>query len=155
MQHRLLIEALQASPADVRRLLRPLPAEALVWKDGTHWSIGQIVTHLASIDVIFGERFRQIVEQDQPVFTPVDADATLTLGAELETDLVRWQAERTAICGWLSGLHAGDWNRQATHTTRGRITLRSEVKTIVDHDTEHLAQMMEVRKAWEEGHNHR
>lgn len=152
MQHRLLIEALETSPADVRRLLRPLTAEALAWKDGDQWSIAQILTHLANIDVIFGPRFHHIVEQDRPTFTPVDPALTLEMCASLEDDLARWQAERVEICAWLSTLQPGDWNRHATHTTRGPITLRSEVHLIVNHDTEHLAQITALRRAWEERH---
>ncbi len=155
VQSRLLIEALEASPADVRRLLRPLPSEALAWKDGDHWSIAEIVMHLANIDTIFGPRFRCIVEQDRPTFTPVDPASTLTTPGSLEDNLARWQVERTRICAWLSSLQPGDWNRRAIHTTRGLITLRSEVHMIVNHDTEHLAQITELRRVWEEGHKHR
>ena len=154
MKHRLLIEALEASPHDVRRLLRPLSAEALTWKEGENWSLAEIVTHLANIDVIFGPRFHRIVEQDRPTFMPVDPTATLAISTSPDEDLARWQAERATMCAWLAGLHSGDWNRQATHSTRGPITLRSEVQVIVNHDTDHLAQMTEVRRAWEEGHKH-
>ncbi len=155
MQHRLLIEALEAAPADIRRLLRPLPADALACKDGNDWSIADILTHLANIDAIFGPRFHRIVEQDRPTFTPVDPATTLATHGAPEDDLARWQAERMIICAWLSSLQPGDWNRHATHTTRGSITLRSEVHMIVNHDTEHLAQITELRRAWEEGHKHR
>jgi hypothetical protein len=152
MQHRLLIEALEAAPADARRLLRPLPAQALTWKDGDDWSMAEIVTHLANIDLIFGPRFHLIVEQDRPTFRPVDPAVTLSIDALPESDLSRWQESRATICAWLAGLHPGDWNRQATHATRGPITLRSEVQMIVNHDTEHLAQMTETRRVWEKGH---
>jgi len=53
------------------------------------------------------------------------------------------------MCAFLTSLKAGDWNRHAIHSKRGRTTLRNEVAQLVEHDTEHIAQVTAIRHSWE------
>jgi hypothetical protein len=53
---------------------------------------------------------------------------------------------RNETLAYLQSLNAGAWQRNAIHETLGPTKLRYMVQLLVDHDTEHLNQIVEL---WE------
>jgi len=50
---------------------------------------------------------------------------------------------------FLRGLEQSDWARPVTHETIGPGRLRDHVQMLVDHDSEHLGQIVALREALE------
>jgi uncharacterized damage-inducible protein DinB len=150
MKRDMIIDALEASPADLRRVIRPLSAEALTWKDGEQWSISEVINHLFNIDKLYMDRFTRIVNEDGPAISQIEPETTLAVDGGSALDVLeRWESGRTTMCMYLTDLKPGDWNRYAMHNKRGRTTLRNEVELLVQHDTNHIAQATVIRQSWE------
>lgn len=152
MKKDMVIEALESTASDVQRTLKPLPPEALTWKQGDEWSLAEVFLHLQTVQELFTGRFHRLVEEDDPAIpgaNPVNDPARIS--PEM---IGQWQASRAELCSWLSTLPPGAWNRHGMHGERGRVTLRSEAQVLIDHDTEHLTQIMDIRRAWENRNSH-
>lgn len=143
----ILLEALADSPADVNRLVARLdradaerrPAEGL-------WSMADVIAHLIAVETPFRERFRRILDEDQPWVPSIRLDEPRPAN-ELETaalcDLFAQEREQTLKL--LRALRAGDWQRPAVHEETGPTTLRFQVQVLVGHDIEHTSQLAELR----------
>jgi len=151
-EHARLIETLCDGPANVQQVIEGLPTSGLTWSDGG-WSIAGVLTHLAIHDVYFSQRLRHITLEDDPILSLYRFDDMIPVTGNPNTPPAemfdRWQANRSQLCAWIEGLSAADWSRPATHPERGRTTFGKEVQMLIDHDTEHLAQIDGARRGWE------
>ncbi|MCW1969439.1 MAG: DinB family protein [Anaerolineae bacterium] len=144
----MLIEALASGPKDVARMLRPV-AEADLWVAPAvdEWCVAQVVAHLVDIEPKFRARLQRIVEQDnphEPFINPDEAayDATVPIS----TWLVEFGKQRAVTTAYLSGLKNTDWIRICTHDTFGVTKLHQQVRILIGHDNEHLAQIVSIRE---------
>ena len=145
------IEALRSSPERFRDAIQSIPAEALRWSDGG-WSITAILTHLAFSEVFYGERFRYMVQHNnQPIFIFTSERVPVGGHPNIAADelMRRWQKERAELCRWLTTLLRTDWESVAIHPERQQVTLLDEARSMLAHDDEHLAQVMQVYNAWQ------
>jgi hypothetical protein len=151
MQQSLQVDALRSAAVDIQRAIQSLPPEALTTPLDEGWSIIDVIGHLLAIDEMMWDRLKLILAEDNPTVVgrvPISPfRGTAITAAEAVT---AWNQTRQAMCDWLEALPAGALNRHATHNERGRITLRTEAQIIVDHDTEHLNQLLAMRKRWED-----
>lgn len=146
-----LLQAIDSSPRDLRLALgQPDPALLHLRPSPGVWSIGDVLNHLADVEPHFLARLKRVVAEDNPhvaAFGPdevagaqqhrtdLDADALLDLFAE----------RRRATVNWLRALPAGAWQRKAVHDTLGETSLRLMVQQMVNHDIEHLSQVVEIQ----------
>ena len=143
-----LIEALESSPRDLARLLRPIDAAAAQWRPAPdEWCIADVVAHLGYCEAPYLARLRRVVEQDnplEPALLPDERahDLARPLAALLEA-FVAWRAETVAF---LSGLEQRDWGRALVHATIGPTKLRDQVQELVAHDNLHLEQIVTLRE---------
>jgi hypothetical protein len=146
-----LIEALQATPRDLERMLRHVDhAAALVRSAPEEWCLADVVAHLGFIEERYLARLRRIVEQDKPYEPYLHPDAsahdlTRPLGSLFEDFRVR----RAETIAFLSGLDQRDWGRPLVHETIGPTRLRDQVQELVAHDNAHLEQIVVLREQLE------
>jgi hypothetical protein len=148
-----IINALRNIPERFRQEIESLPREALVWppKEGS-WSIAPVLTHLVINDVFWGQRLRQIVREHEPLVTSFTSDPLIpasgspTMGPQAA--LEQWQNERLKLCTWLESLTPSDWERAAFHQTYGRTTFQEQAQGFLEHDNDHLEQVIAIREAW-------
>jgi hypothetical protein len=118
------------------------------------WSIRQIVAHLADTELVFAQRFRQVIAEDNPTLIAFDQDAwarNLEYSrrkpkASLET-FRRLRAESHEL---LKDLPESAFERTGNHTERGVVTLRRLVETAADHAESHARQTQAIREAYKE-----
>jgi DinB superfamily len=147
MKKDMVIEALDSTASDVQRTLKPLPPIALTWKHGDNWSLVEVFVHLQTVQEMFSRRFHRLADEDDPA---IIGENPVNDPNRIAPEIIgQWQTARSELCAWLSELPPGAWNRHGEHNERGRITLRSEAQVLIDHDTEHLNQIMDIRRAWE------
>ena len=150
MQQHLQIDALRSAAADMQRAIQSLPPAALTAPLDNGWSIIDVIGHLVAIDQMMWDRLKLMIAEDNPAVVgrvpeSIFKGQNITAQQALDT----WVSMRQELCQWLTDLPAGALNRHATHNERGRITLRTEVQIMVDHDTEHLNQILTMRQQWE------
>lgn len=144
-----LLEALTATPRDLARLIRPVDAEAGLWRPAPEaWCVADVVAHLAYIEALYLARLRRVVEQDNPYEPFIHPDASAhDLSHPLADLFDGFDRRRTGTIEFLSGLSQRDWGRPLVHQTIGPTRLRDQVQELVAHDTVHLGQVVELREA--------
>lgn len=149
-----LLEALAATPGDLERLVKKVDNTLITHRPNSdEWSIADVLCHLALVEELSVTRLKLVVENerpevasDLPSISPIHPDPTAhDLLQPLTTMLAHFRKARQATIAYLRGLKAGDWQRTGFHPTRGRMTVRALVQYLVDHDTAHLNQIVEIR----------
>ena len=118
------------------------------------WSIRQIVAHLADAELVFAQRFRQVIAEENPTLVAFDQDAwarNLDYArrkpkASLET-FRRIRAENHEL---LKDLPERTFERTGNHSERGSITLRQMVEGASGHAESHARQLQTIREAYKE-----
>lgn len=144
-----LLQALAATPNDLRWMLKSVKASD-ARRRPTHeaWSIADVVNHLADVEARYLERLQRIVVEERPFLPWMHPDEVAHDGdASLPDLLARFGDARAATLAYLQSLPPGSWQRPAVHETLGETKLRFMVQTLVNHDTEHLSQIVEIQQA--------
>jgi uncharacterized protein (TIGR03083 family) len=142
-----LIESLEATPRDLARLLRPLSEEQARQSPASGgWSAATIVAHLAYGEERFLARLRRVVAEDNPAVEYIGGPASYDVSPPLSELLAGFAERRAATVAFLRGLEQRDWARPLVHPTMGPSRLRDQVQLFVDHDSEHLAEIVRLRE---------
>jgi uncharacterized damage-inducible protein DinB len=148
----MLIAALQATPRDLARALRPVtPGQAARRPAPDAWTIAAVVAHLAEMEERFLGRLRQVAAEDNPAVAALHPDeARHDLDRPLDALLAAFAERRTATVAFLESLDQRAWNRPLLHPEGGPSTLREQVRNLVGHDNDHLAQIATIREQLEQ-----
>lgn len=142
-----LLEALASTPADLRLLLKRVDdAAADPIPTPTQWTIPQVLAHLLDIETRYQARLQRVINEDNPhlpAIHPHDTTATLPPLPDLLNQL---NTARTHTITFLRALPPGSWQRPALHETQGPTHLRHLVQMLVEHDTEHLNQIIDLQQ---------
>jgi uncharacterized damage-inducible protein DinB len=143
-----LLEALQTAPTDVARMLAKVNDEmARRRPTADEWSIADVVNHLFYVEKKYRARLKRVKEEERPELPYIHPDESAhDLAAPLRELIERFQVERAETMAFLNTLSLGDWQRPAVHETWGEVRFRYLVQHLVEHDTAHLNQMVEIRQ---------
>jgi uncharacterized damage-inducible protein DinB len=143
-----LIEALAATPRDLGRMLRPIDDTAARARPAPdRWCAADVVAHLAYIEPLYLARLRRIAEQDNPFEPYMHPDASAhDLTRPLAELHAEFAARRAETLDFLAALPQRDWGRPLVHETIGPTRLRDQVQALVDHDSDHLNQLIGLRE---------
>ena len=146
-----LMEALAATPRDLARLLRLVDAAAALARPAPgEWCVADVAAHLGYIEPLYLARLRRIAEQDNPFEPYMHPDASAhDLARPLPELLDEFAARRAETLAFLAGLSQKDWGRPLVHETIGPTRLRDQVQALVDHDSDHLSQLAQLRERLE------
>ena len=142
-----LLEALTAMPADLQLMLKNV-SPASLWHDGLQadWSMTQLLAHLLTVEVRYLARLQHVVTTDNPFLPTIHPDETIQPTASLPDLLTQFATARAQTVAYLQALPPGAWQRPATHETQGATKLRYLVQMLVEHDTEHLNQLIDIQQ---------
>ena len=121
---------------------RPIPGK---------WSTLEVVCHLGDSELIFAERMRRVLIEDEPPLRFFDPDWCVTnlayadrdVGEELELiGVIRRQMARI-----LAARPDDIWQRRGIHNQAGPLTLEQIVRKAVDHLNHHVQTIQEKRTA--------
>lgn len=145
-----VMEILAVTTAETARLLKALgPARAYKAPAPGKWSAGEIVSHLADCELVFGFRLRQTLAEDGPVIQPFDQDkwAVTYKKVEPEEALAAFTAFRNWNLLLLEEAFPAAAGRTVTHPERGTMTFQTIVETMAGHDLNHLGQLRRIASA--------
>jgi hypothetical protein len=147
-KNKLLIDALDGTPRDLQRLLKPVDdAASLARPSLDMWCTKDVVAHLACIEPLYLARLKRIVEQDNPFEPYLHPDASAhDLTKPLHELIAGFTAKRAETIAFLAGLTHQQWLRTCVHETYGLTKLRKQVEILIGHDNNHLAQIVEIRE---------
>lgn len=141
-----LLPALAATPRDLLRMLRNVDEAAARKQAAPHgWSIADVVAHLGDVEGRMLARFRRIVEQDNPYEPSMRPNVSAhDLSLPLPTLIEQFTTRRAETIAFLETLDQRAWGRPLRHETMGSSRLRFQAQTLVEHDNEHLAQILDM-----------
>ena len=147
----MLMASLQATVHDLIRNLRTVDeATARRAAAPDEWSIADVVAHLGYIEPLYLARLRRIMAEDNPTVPYLHPnreahDITRPLNTLLQEFILR----RAETVLFLRELEQSDWARRVTHETWGSGRLRDHVQQLVEHDSDHLQQIITLREQLE------
>ncbi len=115
------------------------------------WSIRQVVCHLADGEIVYADRMKRVIAEENP--TLFEADPDLLVPA-LYCSQRPWEAElnvvdavRTHMLSILQSCVIEDFQRTGVHSTDGPMTLRTLLERITGHIPHHIAFIEEKLQA--------
>ena len=142
-----LIEQLRTTPRAIRALIENMSADHARWKpDAEHWSVLEIVNHLADEETRdFAARLRSTLEDPSRQWAGIDPPAWAIdedyNSRDLAESLARFETARAASLDWLKTLQQPGWNNVYTHPSLGDIRAGDLLAAWAIHDLLHLRQL--------------
>ncbi len=146
MTHEQIIDTLNSTASRIEVIVVGLNNEQLQQRgvDG-HWSIKEISGHLLDDAVHYGDHFRRIVAENNPLLPGYDQDAANVEGKYNERAIKPVISEfdmlDKQIAVLLSELDEASWQRTGVHEERGPTTLEAIVVHYTRHEQEHFAEI--------------
>jgi len=108
------------------------------------WNVHQIASHTRDVEnLIYGERARKTLSEDNPYFKSFNADAWMAehynKDEPLNKILIDFDANIIALCNTLKNIKREDWSRLSNHESAGNeLTVQLWVERSLAHIEEHL-----------------
>jgi uncharacterized damage-inducible protein DinB len=144
----ILLQALAATPVDLHRMLKNgSDAAAHHRPSPDQWSTAHVLNHLLDVEERYLTRLQRVVQVENPSLPYIHPDENGYDPTQPLPDLItQFEQARTATLLFLKELPPGAWQRPAVHQTLGPTQFRYLVQMLVDHDTQHLNQIIEIQK---------
>jgi uncharacterized damage-inducible protein DinB len=144
-----LLQALASTATDLTYILKGVDnqPEGQVRPSG-EWSLNDVLGHLIYVEERYLERLRRVAAEDNPTVPEIKPEDT-PLGNMAETaDLLnQFKARRADTVTFLKSLSPGQWQRPAVHERTGKTTLRFLAQLLIEHDIEHMNQIVQLQQA--------
>jgi hypothetical protein len=114
------------------------------------WSIREVVCHLADSEIVYADRMKRVIAEDNPTFFEADPEL---FGAALhwrrrpidnELDVV--EAIRAHMLPILLSCDANDFQRTGVHSLDGKLTLQMLLERVTAHIPHHVSFIEEKLK---------
>jgi len=147
-----LIEAYSRGAELLRDAVRSTPESN--WDatpiDGA-WSIRQVVCHLADSEIVYADRMKRVIAEDNPTLFEADPDlfvpALFCSQRPWETELNVIETIRTHMLPILQSCDIEDFQRTGVHSIDGPMTLETLLERITAHIPHHIAFIEEKLRA--------
>ncbi len=145
-----LIEPLRSMPRDAADAVKGISREAACFRerDGL-WCIQELIGHLRDAVEVYHKRIYMMSTQTDPILEPYDQDAFARDHGYLERDIDQMVQEmretRADTVALLTSLVNWNWARTGQHLESGRMSIRQIVEHMVEHETDHVAEIRRLR----------
>lgn len=106
------------------------------------WSIAEVVVHLLDTDLVYGDRMKRVIAEDNPSLLAFDEAAWVAklvpAQVRVEEAVNLFAAHRHWMAQILRGCADADFARFGTHSEAGRKTLADLLATMTNHLDHHL-----------------
>lgn len=119
------------------------------------WSTRQVVCHLADCEVVYADRMKRVIVEDNPALLNLDPD-TFAAGLaydqrDVEEELQLIEITRRHLGRILKSLESGQFQRIGQHSIDGPLTLVDLLQRITNHIPHHIVFIEEKRAALTRG----
>jgi hypothetical protein len=115
------------------------------------WSTRQVICHLADAELLYVDRFKRILAEDQPPLRAMDPDRYVAKLAvsdrDLNVELDTIEIVRRHMAGILDRMPEVDFQRTGMHSSDGPLTLQTLLERITRHIPHHARTIVEKRRA--------
>jgi hypothetical protein len=152
MNHDKLIADYLTGPGILRKAVSGMTMEQLLARPiPGKWSTLEVVCHLADFEIVFADRIKRVIAENEP--TLPDGDENLFAARlayhqrDLEEELTIIEQIHKQLVRILETLPDADFERWGTHTKYGRRTLKELLQRHASHIPHHVRFIEEKRKA--------
>jgi uncharacterized damage-inducible protein DinB len=141
------LKSLAETPDRIRMLVSTIGAARLSHSHAPgKWNVGQLLVHLAQVELAFGLRVRMALSVDQYVVQPFDQDAWLANETLLDCDaaLAAYEGMRAMNLALFRALAPEQRRKTFMHPERGQMQVEDIITTLAGHEQHHLAQIATV-----------
>jgi len=148
-----LIRQYADGPAVVKAALSRVPGQALKWRPApAKWSVHEILCHCADSEMNGAMRIRYLAAESVPRVIGYDQDVWARTFDYLALDADVALALLESARGWtvpvLERLSGEQWQKEGTHTERGRFTAEDWLTIYAEHLHTHSRQIDRTLAAW-------
>jgi uncharacterized damage-inducible protein DinB len=115
------------------------------------WSTRQVICHLTDAELLYADRFKRILAEDQPRLMAMDPDVYVAKLAvserDLSVELDTIDAVRRHMVGILEHMPEADFQRTGIHSADGPLTLQTLLERITRHIPHHARKIVDKRRA--------
>jgi hypothetical protein len=144
-----LLERFRKGPELVAAVMTGAAGAEVDWAPDGKWSIRQILAHLADSEIVGSERLRRTIAEINPTLVAYDQDAwaaNLNYPRRKPSESLdlfrRLRADNYEL---VKDLPNAAFERTATHTQRGSMTLADLIEVNAAHVESHARQIRQVR----------
>jgi uncharacterized damage-inducible protein DinB len=144
-----LLQALASTLTDLGYILAGLDssADGVGVKAGS-WTVRDVLAHLLYVERQYQARLKRVIEEDNPTVVEIRPDDTPFDDSGSTAELLeQFKVARSHTLTTLKALSPGQWQRPAVHERTGKTTLRFLMQLLIEHDIEHLNQIVEAQQA--------
>ena len=144
-----VLEVLATTPARIRALITAMGPSAETRRHAPgKWNVGQVLVHLAQVELAFGLRARMALTVDDYVIQPFDQDRWMAVEPPVRsgTALAAYEALRTMNLEFFRNLTPEQRATTMTHPERGRIDVWEIAASLAGHELHHLSQIEEAAR---------
>lgn len=149
---RTLIDDYLAGPGLLRQATRRMSRSDLEARPiAGKWSTLEVVCHITDFELVFADRIKRIIAEDQPKMMSGDQDEFCARLAyherDLEEELLLIETTRRHVARILDVVPAAAFSRVGIHSTDGALTLEQILGRITRHIPHHLRFIAEKKQA--------
>ena len=138
-----LIDEYSRGADQLREAVSPTPE--LAW-DATpierQWSIRQVVCHLADAEIVYADRMKRVIAEDEPTFFEADPNQLVPAlhcsQRPIQAELQVIESVRNHMLPILQACDHEDFQRRGTHSLDGSMTLQTLLERITGHIPHHV-----------------
>jgi len=140
------LAVLEQTPIIIEKILWAANDDLMQWKPAAErWSIGEVLAHLADVEVVFRGRVQKMLDQDNPRIEPFEPKKSYEGKARENLKLFCHERDRTL--SWLRYVPAGMAARTGQHPELGAISVGHSMNSWACHDLGHIRQVLELYRA--------
>ena len=138
-----------ATPKKLERLVKGVSPAKLRKRPGPEkWSVGEILAHLADVEIVVGWRMRSILGAPGTEVQAYDQNAWVTAlhyeKRDPRASLTQMRVLREANLAMLKTLTPEQWKQFGMHSERGQETIERIVRMVAGHDLNHIQQIERI-----------
>ena len=141
----MLIDALDGTPRDLRRLLRPVTPQQAAHAGADGRRLLDVLCQFAGTEPYARSQFERVLAQDAPEIPALESCAVSCESASAAIDT--FTAERARTTALLTGITQPQWLRIATLANYGPLRLRALVERLIARDNAQLALIVDMRES--------
>ena len=151
MESSMLIDSCLDGPRLLRQAVAGMSREQVFARPiAGKWSTLEVVCHLADFEIVFADRIKRVIAENEPTLFGGDPDVFASRLAyhqrDLEEELCIIAAIRSQVVRILRTLEPADFERRGMHSEAGPLTLESLLQRLIGHVPHHV-RFIEEKKA--------
>jgi uncharacterized damage-inducible protein DinB len=147
-----LIDEYLAGPQKLRDAVAGMTEDQLDAKPAPgKWSTRQVVCHITDCEIVYADRMKRVIVEDNPAMLNLDpdtfADGLAYDQRDVDEELQLIEITRRHLGRILKTLGPGQFQRTGQHSTDGPLTLENLLQRITNHIPHHIKFIEDKRAA--------